>query len=110
MEVSLLLRRAPLFLRVVRDSRTLGWDALDQLADVPQPDEQLFIYRRVSDVGRIHVDRARRHGGSIWAAVATYEYVKDADVDARDTRKWQTWCWRQKLGLKRLTAAEDAKP
>jgi len=40
--VTLMLRRAPIYLRVVH--RGTEWDALDALDDRPTPDETIYVY------------------------------------------------------------------
>ena len=53
------LERTPHYLRVVHDSETWQWDALDQLDDEPKPTETIFVYRR-GDVARGFACRGRR--------------------------------------------------
>lgn len=96
----LALKRTPEYLRFVmvgEDWSTL--DALDCLDDEPKVDEWVLVSRRV---GRsiAHVDRVvkgRRVGEVIWMAV--YELVVDGEmitsVEARDVRKWRSWCKRR---------------
>ena len=93
-DLALALRRAPVLLRVVRTPRG-GWDALDQLDDVPAPREAIFVYRRVSAVTRYHLlVRGKGKRASGFYARADYRYVPEqpADADARDTAAWRAWC------------------
>jgi hypothetical protein len=88
------LRRAPRYLRVVRDVRTGAVDALDQLDDKPGPDEEVFVYERDADaVGTIHLDRVvngRRRGE--WYSYADYRHVPDAPVESlREADAWRAW-------------------
>ena len=91
----LLIRRAPLHLRVVR-SASGEWDALDQLDDTPRPDEQVFAYRLVEAGSAVHLSmrdkRGRRTGG--WFVAATYAHVVEQPAEdvMRDTAKWRDWC------------------
>lgn len=90
---TLSLRRAPLFLRVVRGPG--GIDGLDQLDDRPAIDEELFAYRKVEDRGMVHInarDKRGRHCGGFFA-MATYQFV-DAQPDdstMRTNMKWAAW-------------------
>jgi hypothetical protein len=92
---SLILRRAPLLLRVVR-SAAGEWDALDMLDDAPKPRESVHVYRMVADRGAMHLSYRtpggyRRGTRSAWA---DYAYLADqpADADVRDTARWRAWC------------------
>ena len=95
---TLMLQRAPLFLRVTYDPNRLKWDALDQLADVPIAPEEITVYRRVGEPSAAYLDwteRGRRRGGKF--AIATYVLASEQpdDATARDTKKWRKWCWAQ---------------
>jgi hypothetical protein len=99
----LMLRRAPLFLRVTvnRYGREKYWDALDQLDDTPVPGEDLIAYRKVEDRGTVHLCRSpRRLSG--WFAIAKYALIEPQPADRvmRITSAWRTWC---------LTLAEAEK-
>ncbi len=84
---SLMLRRAPKFLRVVRDGKG-KFDALDQLNDKPRWGETLFAYRRIGCPGRIHINP----GG--YFAMATYKMVEPQPDEATmlSTASWREWC------------------
>lgn len=90
--VTLLLRLAPLFLRVTRG---LGWDALDQLGDFPDAEEAVVAYRRVGEAGHVHIDFTRRR--SAWYATGCYEVVQEQPPDRvlRSKHLWRAWCWAQ---------------
>lgn len=94
--LTLQLRRAPLYLRVTEAD---GWDALDQLDDVPLGDETLTAYRRVGTAGTLHVDgrdkKGRRWGA--WYALAEYRVAEPQPSDAvmRETAAWRKWCAAQ---------------
>jgi hypothetical protein len=93
----LLLRRAPLYLRVTRSPEG-KWDALDQLTDTPAPGEVLYAYRRQSQSGAYFLDwteGGRRRGGCF--VQATYVFVPEQPPDAvmRDTQQWRAWARTQ---------------
>lgn len=90
----LLVRRGPLYLRVVR---SLGgsWDALDQLDDEPEPHEAVFAYRQVACRGHVHIRRARGPGGFYMMADYALVEPQPADDILRDTGKWRQWCLAQ---------------
>ncbi len=85
----LMIKRAPLLLRVVRASGG-EWDALDQLHDVPEPDEAITVYRRVGRPSTVHVDAAKYHG---WFQIAEYRVIhpQPADQEIRSTTAWRRW-------------------
>src|ERR1700730_5412825 len=90
--VMLNIRRAPLFLRVVRDTKG-QWDALDQLSDTPEYDETIYAYRLTSNDGMIHINSRDRKTGSHtggFFVLATYEVVDPQPDDAtmRSNKKW----------------------
>ena len=63
---TLMLQRAPLFLRVTYDPNRLKWDALDPLTDTPIAPEQITVYRRVGEPSAAYLDwteNGRRRGG-----------------------------------------------
>lgn len=97
--LTLTLRRAPLYLRVVFNRKTDEWDALDQLDDVALPHElPIVAYRRVGAAGACFLDwteKGRRRGGRF--TMATYEVVdpQPDDATARDTGAWRGWCYGQ---------------
>jgi len=97
--MTLSLRRAPLFLRVVRNDAG-QFDALDQFTDAPTSNETLFVSRRKGEAGTCHIDytdaKTRRRSGK-WFTVAEYELfaVQPADDVLRSTEAWRTWCLEQ---------------
>ncbi len=96
--VTLELRRAPLFLRVVIDEGD-NVDALDQLADKPRPNETVYVYRRTKYDGPMFLcGRSKGHGCRV-VSMATYEYYlpvfQEESVDLRDTAGWRAWCEAQ---------------
>jgi hypothetical protein len=94
--VHLQVRRAPKYLRFVRDEAR-KWDALDQLDDVPRPGEQVVAAKAMRR-GTVHLDRRvnGRHVGD-WEEYVEYEAVADqpADETLRDRAKWADWCYSQ---------------
>jgi hypothetical protein len=97
-EQLLMLRRAPLYMRVVFNTLKQEWDALDQLVDKPDPGDAIFVYRRVGEPSHAFIDwteKGRRCGGCF--ASASYSYVAEQPDEAvvRNTEKWRDWCWAQ---------------
>lgn len=93
--VSLALRRAPEFLRVVLDHATWQLDALDQLDDEPKASESIYVYRLAGDVGRGFF--CRRGKGCLTFVEADYRLfdVQPADEEVRDRERWQAWAMAQ---------------
>ncbi len=95
---SLMLKRCPIFLRVVVDGGG-KWDALDQPEDRPRPGEQLFAYRIEGEPSMCHVRRTGGRGG--FYAMGQYRFILDQPEDAmmRDNQAWVHWvykAWREK--------------
>jgi hypothetical protein len=92
---TLMLRRAPVFLRVVRNAKG-EWDALDQLGDQPEPSETIVAYRKVKDDGWVHLRSAKR-GASGFYLSAQYAVVDPQPDDStmRSTQAWRAWCYEQ---------------
>ncbi len=87
---TLMLKRAPLYLRVVEKNG--AWDALDQLEDTPDPAEKIYAYERVGKPGQVHINQGSGRGG--WFTMAEYSLVADqpGDVVMRDPESWRKWC------------------
>jgi hypothetical protein len=98
------LERTPRYLRVVHDSETWQWDALDQLDDEPKPTEKIFVYRR-GELARGFACRGRRGGGCRTFIDAEYSClpVHPADADLRDNGKWRKW-------VEGLPKPDDSEP
>lgn len=96
MGANLMLRRAPLLLRVTLDASGRGHvDALDLLGDEPLDTETIHVYRRHSYSGSFHI-RASRRAGSGCFQMAEYVHVPDVDGERlRDTVAWREWCEQQ---------------
>jgi len=92
------LRRAPKFLRVVRDADGTV-DALDQLNDTPKPSETILAYRLVKHLGTVHLNRRDRHGRHTGGTLqfATYALIvpQPDDSDMRLNARWQMWAMEQ---------------
>lgn len=88
--ISLMIRRLPTVLRVVRDPQG-KWDALDQLTDLPDINEQICVYRLKKVVGKVCL----RPGGCY--PIGEYEYITDQpdDETARSIRKWRVWAMKK---------------
>lgn len=93
---SLCLKRAPILLRVVRDS-TGNWDALDRLDDMPRLDERIYAYVRDGTPGWVHIDGTRggrRYGETLLSASYYFCEKQPSDEVARNTASWREWCER----------------
>jgi hypothetical protein len=93
---TLLLRRAPFFLRVTF-SPERKWDALDQLKDQPEPEETITVYRKVRESGWVHLCGRGRGAVSGRFVIAVYRLhgEQPADETARSIREWRKWCEAQ---------------
>jgi len=93
--VSLQLRRAPLFLRVVIDKKTGEVDALDQINDRPRLGEEIHAYRRVTNATKYHLRACI--DGSGWYSSASYRHHDEQPADhvGRDRGSWQHWTQEQ---------------
>lgn len=104
--VTLLLARAPQFLRAVHSARG-GWDALDDVADRPKRTERITVYRRLGPVSFAFVDYCtpggRRRGSRV--AEARYGLVRPQPPESqvRDNNAWRQWCRDQ-------SSPEEARP
>lgn len=107
--LTLQLRRAPLFLRVVHTPAG-EIDALDMLGDQPAAEELISVYKREGPRTVVHADfaRGRKRNCSGWYVVATYRHL-DAQPPAevlRLTDAWQGWC----LDQVRAAGPDSSKP
>ena len=89
-------QRAPHFLRAVGNIKTGKFDVLDQLNDEADAGEHIVdIYRRLGDVGQVHINTGSRKGGG-YSVMAAYERVKEmigVEIEhLRDTATWRQWC------------------
>lgn len=93
--VTLGIRRAPKYLRVVIDKDTGTTDALDQLDDTPAPNEAIHVYRKIpgTSSGPAHLCyRGKDRDKSGWYESADYAHLEDVDGEQfRDTEAWRTW-------------------
>ena len=94
---TLMIRRTPIFLRVVEQVKgrlKLGgtkWDALDQLEDEPRWNEVVHVYRLVKRGGHVCIRQAK--GGGCFQ-ICEYAYLEPqppADV-LRFNSRWRDWC------------------
>lgn len=81
---TLMLKRQPLFLRVVRDGAG-KWDALDQLHDSPRHGEEAFVYVHVADDGCVFV----RPGGMYRTTRYALFPQQPSQAVLRDTVAWR---------------------
>jgi len=94
--VVLELHRAPVFLRVLQDTRGLDqWDACDQLIDTPCADEIVTVYVRIGKAGWVHIDFTDKAGRRRGETYATAEYrlhdEQPADEIVRSQSRWRAW-------------------
>lgn len=91
------IKRLPLMLRVVQDSLTGEWDALDQLADVPNPSERIYVYRLDGQPSVAFVDfrgkSGRREGCRMLIGKYRLWPVQPAEDVLRSIPDWQAWCY-----------------
>ena len=90
---TLFMKRAPLYLRAVRDPDG-KWDALDRLDDAPAAGEEIAVYRRAGATTTMHIRGGRRSGGCGFFKGGEYRLVEPApqDADVRGTAAWRAWC------------------
>jgi len=93
--VNLVLRRAPIMLRVVR-SAAGEWDALDQLDDEPAAGEAVYVYRLQGDAGWMHIDyrdkAGRRRGETRMTGDYRYVEAQPGDQHTLTNAAWVAWC------------------
>jgi len=106
---TLVLKRAPIFLRVTIDPKN-QIDALDQLTDEPRPDEKLYAYRRQQKPLLAHIKMTPKKRSGFYL-VANYELepVQPSDQTMRDTTAWQQWC-QERNRIKRKENNETIPP
>lgn len=85
------VRRAPRWLRVVRNREDGSWDCLNELEDKPRLREDVFVYRLVPGTWfSAHV----RPGGC--KQFGDYRHVPDAPTEKlRGTAAWRAWTTEQ---------------
>lgn len=95
-----MVKRAPLYLRGVTSPQGES-DVLDMLDDEARADEKVSVYRRVTDVGQVHLNfgggkkTGRRTG---FYVLAEYEWLPDVDGEqVREVALWREWCELQPL-------------
>lgn len=95
---TLMLHRAPLFLRAVHDAVTGKWDALDQLGDTPKPTERIFCYVLTGPPSHCHIRSSGGRGG--FYSVANYRAILPNPLPQeimRDNKAWADWCETQPI-------------
>jgi len=90
--VVLLLRRSPLFLRVVHAEGSEAWDALDRTEDILKRNESVYVYKRIGQACRVHLNLGRK-GGSGYYALVDYAWAEPQPDEGtmRDTEAWRAW-------------------
>lgn len=87
---TLLLKRAPLFLRAVQTASG-EWDALDQLDDEPQAGEHIYVYQRSGPPLRAHINFGRRGCGFFEGGEYRLAAAQPPDDVLRDRVSWRAW-------------------
>ncbi len=95
---SLSLRRSPLFLRVVINSRG-AIDALDLLTDTPGRSETIHVYLRRGKPMRGFIDGKGISGPFTLASYALHER-QPLDEQARDPEAWKAWATAEQARLR----------
>ena len=97
--ITLMLRRAPRFLRVVIDQGG-EIDALDQPEDVRKDGEVVYVYERVGNATACFLTARSRSGQKISGQHAMAKYAfRAAQPPAsilNDNGRWQQWCLHQR--------------
>lgn len=89
---TLMLKRAPKYLRVVRDDKhslSPKWDALDQIGDTPMGGETCFAYLLQGKPGVIHLNMGRGKGGFYPVAEYALCETQPTEEEFRSTALWQ---------------------
>lgn len=86
----LMLKRAVTFLRVVELQGK--WDALDQLTDEPEDNENVYAYKITGQPGHCHINMGRGRGG--FYPIAEYAMCPEQPPDSvmRSRKEWGEWC------------------
>ena len=101
----MILRRAPLFLRVVMDAGG-AIDALDQLTDEPRETEAIHVYRKVpGSVSRVIACTRGRGCREFVSADYRLHETQPTDYQARDQTRWAEWCAGEAAVLERPVSA-----
>lgn len=104
--VTLMIRRAPLFLRVAYHRYAEKWDALDQVGDEPTGAEDYTVYRLAEVKGRGHM----RPGGCFVIAEYKVWPVQPDQAVMRNNEKWRAWATQQLEQEKNSDKAADQRP
>jgi hypothetical protein len=97
---TLMLRRAPLFLRVVEVPDVPdSFDGLDAFDDSPKDTEIVHIYRRQGEPTRIHLNTGGKKGGGWFTGGQYVLHTANApDAITRSLLNWRQWCLDQVKG------------
>lgn len=108
--VALNVRRAPQYLRVVRDGQGT-WDALDQLDDKPAVGETIFAYRMASFDGSAHYcgrdANGKRFGRTEAYAAYTYIDPQPEPLWLSNNTHWQAWAIAQGPAIPKYSTAPE---
>ena len=101
MNVTLNLARAPVFLRVVLDGVVQKWNALDQLDDVPNATEDIYVYLLDGDVSHgFACSRGPSGCRRFWYADYRYYPQQPTQAELRDAEFWHRWTAEEYAKLK----------
>ena len=97
-----MVKRAPRYIRAVKDKLTGETDLLDQIEDTPNDSEEVFVYKLEEGTsGTVHLDgrgkNGKRFGG--WYAMREYRHLPEVNgEELRDNNVWQAWATKQGVG------------
>jgi hypothetical protein len=96
---TLSLQRAPVYLRVVIDPAGKV-DALDQLDDMPEDDEVVYVYTKDPAGSSGTLFACGRGGAGGHSQRGHYRHEAEVDGEAfRDNPDWQDWASNNPLGI-----------
>lgn len=99
---TLMLKRAPYFLRVVVDEAGKV-DALDQPEDSPRPGETCYVYTCRGVLGSTSVRKTGGRGGIYPIADYMLSKTQPDAITMRQNARWVEWCERNRPSWMKLT-------
>lgn len=91
---TLMLKRTPIYLRVTLKQKAgkIIADALNEIGDTPQDDEELFAYIVTArPVAHVHMNCGRGRGGFFPIVQYTFIEEQPSDEIMRDQAAWEKW-------------------
>lgn len=108
---TLMLKRAPVFLRVVQGEK---WDALDQPDDEPLENETVYAYQLAEAPGHVHLSTRGQNGkrGGGFYPLANYKLCEEQPTKTEMivTGDWRAWCYRHAEQVKLELRGVEVKP